>query len=72
MWENEDLVPRPDDVFQERLYCIRWTLPALDDLLREEQALRGEADASAQGVEPGLGEERLPLPRQGEREFFQG
>ncbi|WP_411726306.1 hypothetical protein [Methyloglobulus sp.] len=22
--ENEDLVPRPDDVFQERLYCIRW------------------------------------------------
>jgi adenine-specific DNA methylase len=24
MWENEDVVPRPDDVFQERLYCIRW------------------------------------------------
>ena len=24
MWENEDLIPRPDDVFQERLYCIRW------------------------------------------------
>lgn len=24
LWENEDLVPRPDDVFQERLYCIRW------------------------------------------------
>jgi putative DNA methylase len=24
MWENEDLVPRPYDVFQERLYCIRW------------------------------------------------
>jgi adenine-specific DNA methylase len=23
-WENDDLVPRPDDVFQERLYCIRW------------------------------------------------
>jgi putative DNA methylase len=23
-WENEDLVPRPDDVFQERLYCVRW------------------------------------------------
>lgn len=23
-WENEDLVPRPDDVFQERLYCIRY------------------------------------------------
>jgi putative DNA methylase len=24
MWENEDLVPRSTDVFQERLYCIRW------------------------------------------------
>lgn len=24
MWENEDLVPRPDDTFQERLYCIRY------------------------------------------------
>ena len=23
-WENEDIVPRPDDVFQERLYCIRY------------------------------------------------
>jgi len=72
MWENDDLVPRAHDVFQERLYCIRWTLPALDDLLREEQALRGEADASAQGGEPGLGEERLPLPRQGERAGVRG
>jgi len=24
MWENKDFSPRPDDVFQERLYCIRW------------------------------------------------
>jgi putative DNA methylase len=24
LWENNDLVPRPEDVFQERLYCIRW------------------------------------------------
>jgi putative DNA methylase len=24
LWENDDLVPCPDDVFQERLYCIRW------------------------------------------------
>ena len=23
-WTNEDLVPRHGDVFQERLYCIRW------------------------------------------------
>ena len=23
-WTNEDFVPRANDVFQERLYCIRW------------------------------------------------
>ncbi|MCY2991328.1 MAG: DUF1156 domain-containing protein [Planctomycetota bacterium] len=23
-WEKEDIVPRLDDVFQERLYCIQW------------------------------------------------
>ena len=36
-WENDDLVPRPDDVFQERLYCVRWRLPSLDGLLWAEQ-----------------------------------
>ncbi|MDM8541738.1 DUF1156 domain-containing protein [Desulfococcaceae bacterium HSG9] len=24
LWDKHDLVPRPDDVFQERLYCVRW------------------------------------------------
>jgi len=24
LWENEDLVPRAGDVYQERLYCVRW------------------------------------------------
>lgn len=24
LWDNDDLVPRPDDVYRERLYCIRW------------------------------------------------
>ena len=23
-WAKEDVAPRPDDVYQERLYCIRW------------------------------------------------
>jgi putative DNA methylase len=23
-WVNDDIVPRPGDVYQERLYCIRW------------------------------------------------
>jgi putative DNA methylase len=31
MWENDDLVPRPDDIFQERLYCIRWVEPIYND-----------------------------------------
>ena len=30
LWENDDLVPRPNDVFQERLYCIRWVETYLD------------------------------------------
>ncbi len=49
LWENNDLVPRAEDVFQERLYCIRWVdpstgkryyrAPAKADLEREHQVL---------------------------------
>ena len=45
-WENDDLVPRPDDVFGERLYCVRWRLPRLDALLRAEQDARAGRPAS--------------------------
>jgi putative DNA methylase len=47
-WTNNDLVPRPGDVFQERLYCIRWVdaegnrryaAPTEEDLRREELVL---------------------------------
>jgi len=31
LWENEDLIPRPDDVFQERLYCVRWVETYLEE-----------------------------------------
>lgn len=24
LWEKCDFIPRPDDIFQERLYCIQW------------------------------------------------
>jgi adenine-specific DNA methylase len=48
LWENEDVVPRPDDVFQERLYCVRWVLPALDEVLAEEQRLRNEGSTTEQ------------------------
>jgi len=27
-WENDDLVPRPGEVYGERLYCVRWVDPA--------------------------------------------
>ena len=35
-WENDDIVPRPDDVFQERLYCIRWVETYIDDNDKEK------------------------------------
>jgi len=47
-WTNDDVVPRPGDVFQERLYCIRWidaegnrryAAPDAADLAREERVL---------------------------------
>jgi putative DNA methylase len=47
-WSNDDVVPRPGDVFQERLYCIRWinsrgdrryAAPDFADLEREAKVL---------------------------------
>jgi len=48
-WESDDVTPRPDDVFQERLYCIRWVDPVTKqryyraptgpDLEREQRVL---------------------------------
>ena len=47
-WSKDDVVPRPDDVFQERLYCIRWingtgerryAAPNASDLAREAKVL---------------------------------
>lgn len=41
-WTNDDIVPRPGDVFQERLYCIRW----IDDDKTLRYAAPTEADLS--------------------------
>lgn len=47
-WTKDDVAPRPGDVFQERLYCIRWVdadgnrryaAPDADDLAREARVL---------------------------------
>ena len=48
LWENDDLISKPDDVFQERLYCIRWCLPNLERLLCIEQILQ-DNDSEAYG-----------------------
>jgi len=47
MWENDDLVPRPDDVFQERLYCIRWVETYTDERGREQTHRHYRAPTSA-------------------------
>jgi hypothetical protein len=39
LWEANEFKPRPEDVYQERLYCIRWALPDFERLLLIEQAL---------------------------------
>jgi adenine-specific DNA methylase len=38
-WESQDLIPHYNDVFQERLYCIRWVETYIDDE-GEEQTYR--------------------------------
>lgn len=44
LWENDDLVPRPGDVFQERLYCIRYVESYyLDEKGREIALQPGES-----------------------------
>lgn len=45
MWENEDIVPRPDDVFQERLYCIRYLEYHYFDSTTEQRYTQKQADA---------------------------
>jgi putative DNA methylase len=40
MWEINDLTPRPHDVFQERLYCIRWVKAYVDNKGKERTRRR--------------------------------
>jgi putative DNA methylase len=35
-WDKADFMPRPDDVLQERLYCIQWTTKETLRLRRPE------------------------------------
>lgn len=63
-WTNDDLVPQPDDVFQERLYCVRWRLPRLDVALWAEQGARASfpGEAAADAVSPSPEDAFASLP----------
>jgi adenine-specific DNA methylase len=51
LWEESDIIPQRNDIFQERLYCIRWKettpegvkwhfcTPTCEDIQNEERAL---------------------------------
>lgn len=53
LWEKSDFIPRPEDIFQERLYCVQWMRKKLsgkgyeyqfrtvttDDLTREQKVI---------------------------------
>jgi putative DNA methylase len=46
-WTNDDLSPRPDDVFQERLYCIRWVKTITDANGKSREVRRYAAPTTA-------------------------
>ena len=56
-WQNEDLVPRAEDVFQERLYCVRWRSP--DDEPEVEYRAVSKADLQCEAEALRLLEERF-------------
>lgn len=45
LWERSDFEPAPDDVFQERLYCIQWTTEASLEKGRPETYFAAPNDA---------------------------
>ncbi len=64
-WSNDDVVPRPGDVFQERLYCIRWinaegkrryAAPEPADLAREAKVLKLLGDRFTDWQREGMNE----------------
>jgi putative DNA methylase len=44
-WEKGDFKPRPDDIFQERLYCIQWIKKETLDAARQETFFAAPAEA---------------------------
>ena len=68
LWEKTDFMPRPDDIFHERLYCIHWMKQrensslydyefrsvTKDDLKREEKVNNYVAEHLAEWQEKGI------------------
>jgi adenine-specific DNA methylase len=44
-WEKGDFKPRPDDIFQERLYCIQWIKKETLDAARQETFFAAPTEA---------------------------
>lgn len=44
-WEKNEFKPRPDDIFQERLYCIQWITKATLDAGRQDTYFAAPTDA---------------------------
>ena len=45
-WTNDDVVPRPGDVFQERVYCIRWVKKVLKNGRLKDERRYAAPDAA--------------------------
>lgn len=67
LWEKNEFIPREDDVFQERLYCIRYVskngryyiAPTEEDLKREEKIVELLSERFSEWQELGY----IPLAR---------
>lgn len=44
-WELSDVAPRPDDILQERLYCIQWMSAGTEDSHRPNLFFRAPSEA---------------------------
>ena len=47
LWTKEDIMPRKEDVFQERLYCIRWVKTVIDSRGKVKEVRRYAAPTKA-------------------------
>lgn len=59
MWTNEDIAPRPDDTFQERLYCVRWVETKADGSTERHYRSVTEGDLEREAKVYGLVEKRF-------------